>query len=569
MWLRWRILMRSLMRGRGRDIVERFSVAAESLAPVVVALMLIPGALGLAAVAFLAGYWIAQPAGELLLQVIQYTILFIGGFAVLAPLVFPASTQASGQVRLLLLPIPRGLLYATQALGALADPWIVLIVPMLAMLPIGLLFAGRPWAAGTAMVGGVLVLAIVVAVAVVSASLLQLLLRNRRRGESALVVAMIVLPFIFMLPSLLITDDEWREAREPRSGGRRSSNARFERTLKAGTRYLPPALYGSAVRGAAGVGGGPRVAGGPTAAIGALALLAAALHAAGWRLYRRVLETPATGGGRRLRDPSRPPPAPAGLLRGVPGLSDAARAVAWAFVRLVFRTPRGKTVVFTIAVIMPIFGVMMMRAGGLPFAFTTLRPGFSMAIFGLALTLLSLAPMSLNQFAVDRAGLTLEFLSPISDRDLLVGKAAGGAIVLAGPAIFVLAVSIAMSLAGPAALWLALAFGAAATYALVAPANAALSAIFPRAANLASVGRDSNAHQGANLLGLLALAAAAAPSALAAAAGLLVFHSAALAALLVGLWCGAAVLLSSLLFRAIEPLIAARRENLAFVAQGR
>jgi hypothetical protein len=293
------------------------------------------------------------------------------------------------------------------------------------------------------------------------------------------------------------------------------------------------------------------------------------MHAAGWRLYRRLLETPATGGGRRRRDPSHPPPAPAGLLRRVPGLSEAARAVAWAFVRLVFRTPRGKTVVFTVAATIPIFGLMMTRAGGLPSGFLALGPGFDIAVAGLALTLLSLAPMSLNQFAVDGAGLTLEFLSPISDRDLLVGKATGGAIVLAGPAAFVLAVSIAISPGGPPALWIALALGAAATYALLAPANAALSAIFPRAANLASIGRDSNAHQGANLLGMLAIAAAAAPAALAAAAGVLFFRSASIAALFVALWCVGAIVLSSLLFMPVERLLAARRENLAFVAHGR
>jgi hypothetical protein len=192
-----------------------------------------------------------------------------------------------------------------------------------------------------------------------------------------------------------------------------------------------------------------------------------------------------------------------------------------------------------------------------------------MAIFGLALTLLSLAPLSLNQFAVDRAGLTLQFLSPISDRDLLVGKATGGALAIAPPAIFVLAVSFAMSPGDSPALWIALIFGAAATYALVAPVNAALSAIFPRAVNLASIGRDSNAHHGATLLGLLAIAAAAAPSAIAAAAGVLIFQSAATAALFAALWFLIAVALSSLLFRGVEPLVAARRENLAFVAQGR
>ncbi|MGH9312629.1 MAG: hypothetical protein ACRD1S_05465, partial [Vicinamibacterales bacterium] len=254
--------------------------------------------------------------------------------------------------------------------------------------------------------------------------------------------------------------------------------------------------------------------------------------------------------------------------RRLPGLSAGASAVAWAFVRLVFRTPRGKIVIFGVVLMLPLLSVMMMRAGGLPFLFTTLRPGFSMGIFGLAITLLSLGPLSLNQFASDGAGLTLQSLAPISDRELLVGKAVGGALVLAGPAVFVLAIAIALSPRAPIALWLALVLGVVATYAVLAPVNAALSAVFPRKVNLASIGRDSNPHQAANFLGFLAIIVAAAPAALAAAAGLVLLRSQAITVLLVGLWAGAAIVISSLALRLVERLFAARRENLLFVAQG-
>ena len=76
--------------------------------------------------------------------------------------------------------------------------------------------------------------------------------------------------------------------------------------------------------------------------------------------------------------------------------------------------------------------------------------------------------------------------------------------------------------------------GTAATYAVLAPINAMLSAIFPRKVNLASIGRDSNPHQAANFLGFVSVVAAAAPAALAAAAGALLFRSAGMTALLVG-----------------------------------
>jgi hypothetical protein len=145
----------------------------------------------------------------------------------------------------------------------------------------------------------------------------------------------------------------------------------------------------------------------------------------------------------------------------------------------------------------------------------------------------------------------------------------GGAVVLAGPAAVVLGIAIALSPSAPVGLWLALAFGAVGTYALLVPINAMLSAIFPRKVNLSSIGRDSNPHQGANFLGFAAMLVATAPAALAAAAGLMLFRSEWVAALLVAVWAGVAIGLSSLSLRLVERLVASRRENLLFVAQGR
>ena len=156
-----------------------------------------------------------------------------------------------------------------------------------------------------------------------------------------------------------------------------------------------------------------------------------ALHAVAWRVHRRLIETPATSGPRRTRDRAGP------ARRQVPGLTAGASAVAWAFARLCFRTPRGKIVIFGVVMTLPLLSVLMLRTGEFPLLFT-LRPGLSIGIFGLGITLLSLGPLSLNQFACDGAGLTLQTLMPISDRELLIGKAVGGALVLMGPAAVVL-----------------------------------------------------------------------------------------------------------------------------------
>ena len=100
--------MRSLSRGRGRDIVERFSLAAQTLVPIIAIILMVPAAIGLGAVGFLAGFWAGQPAGATMLTAVHITLMFACGFTLFAPLVFPASSEASGQLRLLLLPIPAG-----------------------------------------------------------------------------------------------------------------------------------------------------------------------------------------------------------------------------------------------------------------------------------------------------------------------------------------------------------------------------------------------------------------------------------------------------------------------------
>ena len=54
-WLRWRMIMRSLARGRRRDLLERFSIALETIAPIVAVIMIVPAGLGLGLLGFVAG----------------------------------------------------------------------------------------------------------------------------------------------------------------------------------------------------------------------------------------------------------------------------------------------------------------------------------------------------------------------------------------------------------------------------------------------------------------------------------------------------------------------------------
>jgi hypothetical protein len=102
-----------------------------------------------------------------------------------------------------------------------------------------------------------------------------------------------------------------------------------------------------------------------------------------------------------------------------------------------------------------------------------------------------------------------------------------------------------------------------ATFVLLAPVAAALSALFPKAVDLNSIGGGSQAHQGAALLGMLGFMLSAAPSILLTVLAVGVLHRSPLAALFMAAWCALAFGISSLLFIPVRRLVASRCETLA------
>ena len=112
-----------------------------------------------------------------------------------------------------------------------------------------------------------------------------------------------------------------------------------------------------------------------------------------------------------------------------------------------------------------------------PFSFEGGIPIAAMASF---VGLLAVLPIAMNQFAVDNAGLTLALLSPLTDREYLTGKAVGNGLIVAVPVVASLLLSSLVMPGGPPALWLSIPIATLATYFLVAPVAAVLSALFPR-----------------------------------------------------------------------------------------
>jgi hypothetical protein len=561
-WMRWRVFMNSIEKTGARDRLERFSLAIEHLAPIVIVLVMVPSALVLSALAGFAGYRLASGApGSLAVQLVRFALLAATALAIVGPLMLPVADRTN-PVRLLLLPIPQRTLYVAQAAGVLADPWLLILPPMLLAVAVGALVGGGILAALVALIAGVLVLLAIIALSALTTTVMHLALRDRRRGELLALVFVLFLPLASLIPAMF-DDGEPRSRRDRAAASRTEQPARRDSPIPAGAREAAVRVFGAApselytaalTRSARG-----RAA---TASIAVAGLLAwtIALHGVGFALFGRVLASPGTTGARRQASS-------AGLWAIVlPGLSPGASAVALTHLRLALRTPRGRTILFTPLVMLVFFGAMTLQSGHTTIVpFITSRGGLGLGAFASVVALLAILPLAMNQFAVDGAGLTLALLSPLSTRQLLAGKAVGNGLIAIPTALLCVGIAaIVFGGATPSA-WLDLVLSLIATYILASPAAAVFSALLPRVVDMNSIGSKSNAHGISGLLGLLAFGAAALPCiAIVVIVGVWLDRPA-VAPLLLLVWTAVALVAAGLLLRMVERVFERRRENLALL----
>jgi hypothetical protein len=545
------MFVNSLEKTGSRDALERFSIAIERLGPLLAALLLIPSAIFLAALGIAAGYLLATGGSPIPFTATRYLLFAVPVLALVGPLFLPAADRTN-PVRLLLLPIPASVLYVAQASSALGDPWNMLMVPLLAGIPVGLAAGGSLTGALICLAAGVLFIAVIVGISALATSILHLVVRDRRRGELMALIFIVVIPLVAMAPGLLGSQGR-RQRGEPRTpvlpawvseAGARALDLYPSEAFVDGTRA------GAAGYTSTGV-----------AALSALGVTALVLHGFGVLAFRRVLDSPGTTGARRSA------PMRAAWSARLPGLSTGASAVALAQLRLALRTPRGRAILLSPVAFFLIFAVMMYRNSGNmdfgPFQFGS--SGLGLATFASSMCLLSILPVAMNQFAVDKAGLTMALLSPLTDEELLAGKAAGNGLITAPPLLVCIAGALLLFPAGSPYLWVALVLGLLSVHLLVAPVAAMCSAAFPRAVDMNSIGRGSNAHGAAGFIGLIAFLVAGVPPALLTLLATRFLDRPSLAPVLLALWCATAYVIGRLLFVPARRLFAARRENLAML----
>jgi hypothetical protein len=356
-----------------------------------------------------------------------------------------------------------------------------------------------------------------------------------------------------MIPAMLRSQSR-REAKQTTARERRV-NPVVDRVRTAALAIAPTEMYLTTVQ--ASTRGETARAGRSLAMLATLALL---LHGSAFVAFRKVLESPGSTSGKRGT------PMRGVWTRRLPGMTAPASAVALAQLRLALRTPRGRSILLSPLVVFLLFGAMMYKNAGTadmgPFHFTT---GIGLATVCSFFSILSVLPIAANQFAVDRAGLTLALLSPLSDQELLAGKAVGNALIVGPTALVCMVVARGVFPGDPVSLWVALLLGLTAMYVIAAPIAAIVSAMFPRVANLNSIGRGGNPHGLANFIGMLSMLVGGTMPLLLSLAATKWLERPILAPVLVGAWCLIAVVVSRLLFIPAIRIFHSRRENLAML----
>ena len=290
-WLRWRTLLNSLERRTSRDTLERFSIAVEQLAPTIAAIVLLPSMISLAGLAGYVGWTLArgEPQG-FIFEALRFLLLAACALAVAGPIMLPGGDRTNA-VRLLLLPIPRGVLYLGHAVGALADPWVLLATAAVLGLPLGLAAGGSVALAVLAAAAGLLLIAALTGISLAVSGATHLFVRDRRRGELLALAVVVVLPMIGMLPALMGGRRHYSpdQAGQPRVERRTSD---IERQVFA---LVPSELYVRAVRTTPDRG----PASSATALAGLLGI-GATLHLLAFAAFVQVLGSTATTGPRRV-----------------------------------------------------------------------------------------------------------------------------------------------------------------------------------------------------------------------------------------------------------------------------
>lgn len=565
-WLQWRLAVNRMRQGRQRDATENMSRMAELVTKVLLLAIALPGAVMLAALGGVAGWFLATGGDNVttVAFMVAAILLMPTAWVVIHPFFSSAGSSGADQsVLLRLLPIPRRFLRHLELLKVLLDPMVGAFVPPVVLLSLAMAAHGAPAAALVTLLAGALFVASLACLGGLLSLGAQLLMRRRGRAELASLLIILALTSAGFVPPILesLTGHGGRnggasqEAPARAPDGAPAPQTAYSDQPPAIVRLLPSASYATvALRAASG-----RWRGVPLP-LASLALMTAFLYAASVPVYRRLVTTPESG--------SRARPAERRSTRRLrfPLLERPVMAVAVSELRANARTVRGK-----LALVYPAVGIGFIAVAlhssaqhtnatflhWLPLAFMVFLGPSGVLVF------------SLNQFVVVGGGHVLEQLLPLPIQSLLYGKLIATSSMTAAATLVGGVVILAARTGTAVPLVLAAAITAPAIHVLLSPLAAVLSAIFPKPVTLSAIGRGAQPHQLAALINLFAMAMATIPPAGATVIAVVKLHLPWLAPICALLYLALALATVRGTIPAISRLVAARQENITMVVAGK
>jgi hypothetical protein len=553
-WLRWHLLLNGVRASARRDTWEQLSRILALAVPAMIVVLSLGSIIAVSVGALLGGNALATGrfvAPDVIIFVVRAVLFGAMALVAIMPIGSAAQTTSTKYSRLLLLPIPTRVLHLVEVLAGLFDPWILFLLPGLALFATGLAWGGRLDLGLLAAVAGIALAVALASLAALVSFSVSWLFRDRRRAEVLTIIFVMSISIVALLPQML---DDSDTPRRSRGDGRRGTLtvARIEEALPAWVQFLPSEVYGRAMTAAMVRHDNGRA----VTWVGLLIAEGLLLFHLSGMVHRRLLESAVGTSGGKQRVSASPP-------WRLPGISVPAAAVAWVMFKSSLRSVRGRVAVLLPGPMMAIVSlVLLRRPDDIPWL--AALGTHSHLLFGasLMIALFAIHPFTLNQFSSDRAGLTLQMLLPVSARDLVHGKAIGGGALFGLAALLAGVASALATGGGPPAAWAMTFVGGLATYVAVTPIAAILSALFPVAADMSKAGSGGNPHVAAALIGMVAVGIAALPVLGIAVPATIsgVVPSVALLAMLV--WLALVSVIAWLLLGAVARVVMARRENL-------
>lgn len=548
-WLRWRLLLNGVRGARRRDGLEQVSRMLALMAPAVIVALSAGAIVFIAILGALGGHGLASTRFSADPVVLSLRALLAVATALV--IVMPVGAAQKGgttYTRLLLLPIPTRALHVVEVLAGLADPWILFMLPGLALFAGGLVVGGRLDAGVLVGLSALVFVGVLASLSALAGFLVSWLFRDRRRAELLTLLFMMLIAVTAILPQMFAS--QHRGNREPRASREPMTIASVDRALPTWTRALPSELFGRTVLAAH-----ERRAVDAAVATGALAVEGLLCFWLSGVVYGRLLKSAGGASARRrsvrLKMPWR-----------VPGFSEAASAVAWAQARTGLRSVRGRLAVLLPGPMLAILARVILRAPEESWTATLASSGHYLFGATFIFAIYAIQPFTMNQFASDRTGLTQQWLLPISDLDLVRGKALGGGVLLIVAALLAgLASALSLGVDVPM-LWPVVALGGLATYVLITPATGLLSAMFPVPADMSRPGSGGNPHAASMFIGTFLVLMAAAPAVLVASPIFFPPEGSIGQLLVMTAWLVVATTMAWALLRLVARVVTSRRENL-------